>query len=36
MIFDIENYFFNKFIKGIEIEVCEKGYNIIFGDFLDF
>lgn len=35
MIPDIENYFYNKLIKGIETEVREKGYNIILGDFSD-
>ncbi|WP_237698905.1 LacI family DNA-binding transcriptional regulator [Caldicellulosiruptor obsidiansis] len=33
MIPDIENYFYNKLIKGIETEAREKGYNIILGDF---
>jgi len=31
MIPDIENYFFNKLIKGIEVEARENGYNIILG-----
>lgn len=35
MIPDIENYFFNKLIKGIENEARKNGYNIILGDFSD-
>lgn len=35
MIPDIENYFFNKLIKGIEVEARENGYNIILGNFSD-
>lgn len=35
MIPDIENYFYNKLIKGIEAEARENGYNIILGNFSD-